>query len=167
MTEKLEAIDASVIQKIPYYYSLYTQEKLIPMVAKEHTAQLSREAAGEYQVDFEKGKINVLSCSTTFEMGVDVGELEATFLRNVPPETANYIQRAGRAGRRTSSTAFAVTFARRNSHDINFYNRPEDIISGKIKPPYIEICNDKIVSRHINSIILSWFFSKHRNILIM
>lgn len=158
---ELEAIDASVIQKIPYYYSLYTQEKLIPMVAKEHTAQLSREAAGEYQVDFEKGKINVLSCSTTFEMGVDVGELEATFLRNVPPETANYIQRAGRAGRRTSSTAFAVTFARRNSHDINFYNRPEDIISGKIKPPYIEICNDKIVSRHINSIILSWFFSKH------
>ena len=69
-------------------------------MGREHTAQLSSKTAGEYQKDFEEGKINVLSCSTTFEMGVDVGELEATFLRNVPPETANYIQRAGRAGRR-------------------------------------------------------------------
>ena len=158
---ELEAVKASEVQHVPYYYDLYQDQRIIPMLAREHTAQLSREAAGEYQEDFEKGKINVLSCSTTFEMGVDVGELEATFLRNVPPETANYIQRAGRAGRRTSSTAFAVTFARRNSHDVNFYNRPEDIISGKIKPPYIEIYNDKIVSRHINSIILSWFFSRH------
>ena len=57
-------------------------------------AQLSKEAAGDYQRDFEKEKINVLNCSTTFEMGVDVGDLEATFLHNVPPETANYIQRA-------------------------------------------------------------------------
>lgn len=158
---ELEPVNASEVQMIPYYYDLYETEKIVPMVAKEHTAQLSRRAAGEYQEDFEKGKINVLSCSTTFEMGVDVGELEATFLRNVPPETANYIQRAGRAGRRTSSTAFAVTFARRNSHDINFYNRPEDIISGKIKPPYIEIYNDKIASRHINSIVMAWFFSKN------
>ena len=158
---ELEEVKASEVQNVPYYYELYKEPKIIPMLAREHTAQLSRAAAGEYQEDFEKGKINVLSCSTTFEMGVDVGELEATFLRNVPPETANYIQRAGRAGRRTSSTAFAVTFARRNSHDINFYNRPEDIISGKIKPPYIEIYNDKIVSRHINSIILAWFFSHH------
>lgn len=159
---ELDVVEASEVQKIPYYYKLYSEKKLIPMVVKEHTAQLSKEAASKYQADFESGKINVLSCSTTFEMGVDVGELEATFLRNVPPETANYIQRAGRAGRRTSSTAFAVTFARRNSHDINFFNRPEDIISGKIKPPYIEVYNDKIVSRHINSIILSWFFSKHK-----
>ena len=158
---EMEEVKASEVQHVPYYYDLYNDSKIIPMLAREHTAQLSKAAAGEYQEDFEKGKINVLSCSTTFEMGVDVGELEATFLRNVPPETANYIQRAGRAGRRTSSTAFAVTFARRNSHDINFYNRPEEIISGKIKPPYIEIHNDKIVSRHINSIILAWFFAAH------
>lgn len=156
----LEEVEAGQVQKIPYYYDLYKDEKIIPMVAKEHTAQLSRKAAGDYQEKFEKGKINVLSCSTTFEMGVDVGELEATFLRNVPPETANYIQRAGRAGRRTSSTAFAVTFARRNSHDINFFNKPEEIISGKIRAPYIEVENDKVAVRHVNSIVLAWFFSK-------
>ncbi len=156
----LEEVKASEVQNVPYYADLYREEKIIPMVAREHTAQLSRKAAGDYQEKFEKGKINVLSCSTTFEMGVDVGELEATFLRNVPPETANYIQRAGRAGRRTSSTAFAVTFARRNSHDINFFNKPEDIISGRIRSPYIETENDKVAARHINSIILSWFFSR-------
>ena len=154
-------IKAREFQEVPYYKDLYSDNRIIPMVAKEHTAQLSKAAAGKYQEDFEKGKINVLSCSTTFEMGVDVGELEATFLRNVPPETANYIQRAGRAGRRTSSAAFAVTFARRNSHDLNFFNRPEEIISGKIKAPYIETNNDKIASRHINSVVFAWFFNKH------
>lgn len=157
---ELEEVRAEEIQQVPYYYDLYSTKKIIPMIAKEHTAQLSKRAAGKYQEKFERGDINVLSCSTTFEMGVDVGELESTFLRNVPPETANYIQRAGRAGRRTSSTAFAVTFARRNSHDINYYNKPEAIISGKIKPPYIEINNDKIAIRHINSIIMAWFFNK-------
>lgn len=157
---KLEEVKAGQVQRLPYYYDLYKEEKIIPMIAKEHTAQLSRKAAGKYQEEFETGKINVLSCSTTFEMGVDVGELEATFLRNVPPETSNYIQRAGRAGRRTSSTAFAVTFARRNSHDINFFNKPEDIISGKIRAPYIEIENDKVAARHVNSIVLAWFFGK-------
>jgi len=146
----------------PHYYALYNGEKLIPMTACEHTAQLSKEAAAQYQRDFESGKINVLSCSTTFEMGVDVGELEATFLRNVPPETANYIQRAGRAGRRTSSAAFSVTFARRSSHDLYFFHEPSQMISGKIKPPYIETSNEKIAWRHINSIVMAWFFKRHR-----
>ena len=158
---KLEEMEASEIQKEPYYSNLFTDSKLIPMVAREHTAQLSSKTAGEYQKDFEEGKINVLSCSTTFEMGVDVGELEATFQRNVPPETANYIQRAGRAGRRTSSAAFSVTFSRRTSHDMTFYHDPAQIIAGKINPPVLEIDNEKIAERHLNSIIVSWFFKKY------
>lgn len=157
----MEPAVASELRADPYYHEQYAQDRILPMVSREHTAQLTRDAAGDYQRDFEDGKINVLSCSTTFEMGVDVGELEATFLRNVPPETANYIQRAGRAGRRTSSTAFSLTFSRRNSHDINYFNHPEDIISGRISPPYVEIYNEKIAARHINSVIMSWFFKNH------
>ena len=157
----LKPIPAEEARSDPYYSQLYAERMLLPMVCREHTAQLSTEAAGDYQKDFESGKINVLSCSTTFEMGVDVGELEATFLRNVPPETSNYIQRAGRAGRRASSSAFAVTFARRNSHDLNFFQCPENIISGKIRPPYIEIGNEKVVVRHIHSIVFAWLFSRH------
>lgn len=158
---QLEPVAAKEIKDKPYYRAVFADTKLIPMVAKEHTAQLSSKTAGEYQKDFEEGKINVLSCSTTFEMGVDVGELEATFQRNVPPETSNYIQRAGRAGRRTSSAAFSVTFSRRNSHDMTFFHEPAKIIAGKIPAPILEIDNEKIAERHLNSIIVSWFFKKY------
>lgn len=157
----LDKIQAREVKQVPYYSNLFADRKLIPMVSKEHTAQLSAKTAGDYQKGFEEGRINVLSCSTTFEMGVDVGELEATFQRNVPPETSNYIQRAGRAGRRTSSAAFSVTFSRRSSHDMTFYQNPEKIISGKISVPILAIDNEKIAERHLNSIIVAWFFKKY------
>lgn len=153
-----EEVTAGDIRNTPYYDRLYEDSKIVPMVAREHTAQLSARTAGEYQKNFEEGKINVLSCSTTFEMGVDVGELEATFQRNVPPETANYIQRAGRAGRRTSSAAFSVTFSRRSSHDMTFFQNPAEIIAGKINAPILEVDNEKIAQRHLNSIVIAWFF---------
>lgn len=158
---ELEEIFAKDVKNKPYYGKLFADSKLIPMVSREHTAQLSTRTAGEYQKDFEEGKINVLSCSTTFEMGVDVGELEATFQRNVPPQTSNYIQRAGRAGRRTSSAAFSVTFSRRNSHDMTFYHNPAQIIAGKIAEPVLEVDNEKIAERHLNSIVVAWFFKKY------
>ena len=159
---ELETVAAGELQTAPYYGGLYADSKLIPMTAREHTAQLSSQTAGEYQKDFEDGKINVLSCSTTFEMGVDVGELEATFQRNVPPETSNYIQRAGRAGRRTSSAAFSVTFARRSSHDMTFFQDPAQIIAGKIAAPFLETENEKIAERHLNSIVVGWFFRQRQ-----
>lgn len=158
---ELEPIPSGEIRKVRYYDQIYNDPKLIPMISREHTAQLSSKTAGEYQKYFEEGKINVLSCSTTFEMGVDVGELEAIFQRNVPPETSNYIQRAGRAGRRTSSAAFSVTFARRSSHDMTFFQDPPKIISGNIKAPILEVRNEKIAQRHLNSIVVSWFFKKN------
>lgn len=157
-TGHLHEVFAEDFRNDPYYKKMYSDEKVLPMVAKEHTAQISKDEAAELQTKFEEGKVNVLSCSTTFEMGVDVGQLEAILLRNVPPETANYIQRAGRAGRRTSSTAFAVTYAKRSSHDLHYYDVPEEIINGKIKEPYIELKNEKIAVRHVNSIVLAWFF---------
>ena len=158
----LEQVTAGQARWSVYYRRLLEDEKIIPMESREHTAQLSSQTAAEYQRDFEEGKINVLSCSTTFEMGVDVGELEATFLRNVPPETSNYVQRAGRAGRRTSSAAFSVTFARRRSHDMTFFQTPEKIIAGDIRVPSLEITNEKIAERHLNSIVIAWFFRKKR-----
>lgn len=160
---ELESIRANEYRSDPYYTKLYSDNKIIPMISEEHTAQLNKDEAGELQSRFENGQVNVLSCSTTFEMGVDVGQLEAIFLRNMPPETSNYIQRAGRAGRRTSSTAFSVTYAKRSSHDLNYFINPIAIISGNIKSPYIELKNDKIALRHVNSIVMAWFFRSHRS----
>ena len=144
-----------------YYIDIYNNIKRIPMKIKEHTAQLESEHASEIQTKFEQGEVNILSCSTTFEMGVDVGSLEAVFLRNIPPETANYVQRAGRAGRRTASTAYILTYAKRRSHDLYYYQYPTKIIEGKIKAPYIEKNNDKIALRHLCSVVFSWMFRQN------
>ncbi|NLK09111.1 MAG: DUF1998 domain-containing protein, partial [Firmicutes bacterium] len=144
-----------------HYRRLYHHDKLLTMRVEEHTAQLSSRAASEMQKLFDKGIVNVLSCSTTFEMGVDVGDLETVLLRNVPPEPANYIQRAGRAGRGTSNTGFTLTYAQRRSHDATFYADPPRMITGEIRPPSITLANDKIVLRHLYALALAWYFRKH------
>jgi hypothetical protein len=144
-----------------HYAQLALGIKPIRMVVEEHTAQLTSDAASKLQERFVQGNVNVISCSTTFELGVDVGELEAVLLRNVPPETGNYIQRAGRAGRRTDSTAFALTFCQRRSHDLSYFLEPERMIAGRIRPPYFDLENEKIIRRHAHAIALAWFF-RHR-----
>ena len=104
-----------------HYRYLYRSIRPVPMSAREHTGQLTSIEAADIQQHFLRGEINALSCSTTFELGVDVGELQSVVLRNMPPTTANYVQRAGRAGRRTDSAALMVTYAQRRSHDLAKY----------------------------------------------
>ena len=110
------------------------------------------------QTRFVHGEVNVLSCSTTFELGVDVGQLESVFMRNVPPSAANYIQRAGRAGRRTDSAAFALTFAQRRSHDLAHFQDPGSMVAGRIGAPHFDIANEKIVLRHMFAMALAAFW---------
>lgn len=156
----LEPIDSQRRDEIfrNHYRYLYTNISPDKMKSHEHTAQLTTDYASKIQQHFIKGDVNILSCSTTFELGVDLGELEAIFLRNVPPEPANYIQRAGRAGRRLSSIGFTLTFAHLRSHDLTYFKEPEKMVEGRIKPPAVEIRNEKIVSRHLYSIVLAYFF---------
>jgi hypothetical protein len=141
-----------------HYRHLYSNLSPTKMASQEHTAQLTTDYASNIQQRFIKGDVNVLSCSTTFELGVDLGELEAIFLRNVPPEPSNYIQRAGRAGRRLDTVGFTLTFAQLRSHDLTYFKEPEKMVEGRIKPPAVEVRNEKIVSRHLYSIVLANFF---------
>lgn len=146
-----------------HYRQLYSDSIMVPLVAKEHTAQLSPEVATRYQDAFQEGhspegQINILSCSTTFELGVDLGDLEAVYLRDVPPTPTNYQQRSGRAGRGVGTAAFVVTFALSRSHDANYFSAPEEIIAGRTPPPRITLDNEIIIKRHINSVLLSEFF---------
>ncbi len=141
-----------------HYRYLYQNMATIPFSAKEHTAQWTGEEAAKVQEEFIRGELNALSCSTTFELGVDVGELQAVLMRNVPPTTANYVQRAGRAGRRTDAAAFALTYAQRRSHDLTYYAEPQRMIAGKIKPPVVVVNNEIIVRRHLHSVLFAAFF---------
>ena len=154
----LRRINASeALDKDRYYKQTYREEPL-PVRAEEHTAQLSTKRAAAVQRDFIDGKINILSCTTTFELGVDVGDLRATFMRNVPPSPANYAQRAGRVGRRAGKPGFAITFARLRPHDIEYYRSPSKIIAGRTRAPFCYLSNSSIAVRHIYAVILSEYF---------
>jgi hypothetical protein len=143
----------------PNHYRLLYEEDLPGFLrVEEHTAQLDKEKAREFQREFRKGNIHVLSCSTTFELGVDLGDLDTIFLRNVPPEAFNYAQRVGRAGRRSGYPGFAITYCRRAPHDLYHFSEPQRMLSGKVRPPVLSLRNEKIITRHIAAVALSRFF---------
>ncbi|BCW94145.1 MAG: DEAD/DEAH box helicase [Thermoanaerobaculum sp.] len=143
----------------PNHYRFLYEEDLPGMLrVEEHTAQLDKEKAREFQREFRHGNIHVLSCSTTFELGVDLGDLDTIFLRNVPPEAFNYAQRVGRAGRRSGYPGFAITYCRRGPHDLYHFSVPERMLTGKVRPPVLSLRNEKIIARHIAAVALSRFF---------
>lgn len=143
----------------PNHYRLLYKTKLPgPLRVEEHTAQLDKEKAREFQREFREGKIHVLSCSTTFELGVDLGDLDTVFLRNVPPEPFNYAQRVGRSGRRSGYPGFAITYCKRGPHDLYHFAEPQRMLTGKSRPPALTLGNEKIITRHMVAVALSFFF---------
>ena len=145
------------------FYKAVYQDEALPIDIEEHTAQLSSKKAREIQSDFIKGDVNVLSCTTTFELGVDVGDLRAIFMRNVPPSTANYTQRAGRVGRRAGKPGYAITFARLRPHDLAHFENPARIIAGDTRVPMCYLDNDAIAIRHVFAVTMSEFFRYAKN----
>jgi hypothetical protein len=147
-----------------HYRHLYRSLNPVPLSASEHTGQLTSMEAADIQQRFIRGEINALSCSTTFELGVDVGELQSVVLRNMPPTTANYVQRAGRAGRRTDSAALVVTYAQRRSHDLSRYQDPVAMVAGEVRAPYVPLGNERIDRRHAHSVAMAAFFRHYKNL---
>ena len=160
----LHAMTYAEAEKIDRYYKKLYCEDALPIVVEEHTAQLSRDRAAEIQSEFIKGKVNILSCTTTFELGVDVGDLRAVYLSNVPPSPANYAQRAGRVGRRAGKPGFVITFCRLRPHDRACFDDPLREISGKTAVPLCYLNNERIALRHVFAIALSAYF-RHREAL--
>ncbi|QUM81405.1 DEAD/DEAH box helicase [Moritella sp. 5] len=123
----------------------------------EHSAQQSSERLDSYEAMFKQGKINVLNCSTTMEMGVDIGGISAVVMNNVPPHPANYLQRAGRAGRSKESRAIAYTLCKNNPHDQQVFTNPKWAFETVIPAPYVAFNSIRLVQRHVNSMLLSIF----------
>jgi DEAD/DEAH box helicase domain-containing protein len=125
----------------------------------EHSAQQSSDTLKRYEDDFKKGLINILCCSTTMEMGVDIGGISVVANNNVPPHPSNYLQRAGRAGRRNESRALALTMCKGNPIDQRVFKNPKWPFNTKMKQPYITLDSERIVQRHVNSFAFGYFIT--------
>jgi DEAD/DEAH box helicase domain-containing protein len=121
-----------------YYKKRYNSNAIRRVVAQEHTGLLETDDREKIEEGFLHGELadepNVLACTSTLEMGIDIGDLSATLLCSVPPTTSNYLQRIGRAGRSTGS-ALILAIVNQKPHDLFFYARPRDLLKGKIHAP--------------------------------
>lgn len=142
-----------------YQHYLIKNRLPLPLRSQEHTAQLGVGELEKRENQFRRGQINLLSCSTTLEMGVDIGELQAVVLRNFPPHVSNYQQRAGRAGRRTDGVAITLMYGQRRPHDRFYFEHPEQLIAGSNQIPKLDADNFQIQQRHIRAELLAEFLN--------
>jgi len=133
-----------------------TVVKGTPLIrASEHSAQQDSSKLQAFEKAFKKDYLNVLSCSTTMEMGVDIGSLSMVAMNNVPPGPANYLQRAGRAGRRKEATSMALTFCKATPHGERVFDNPKWPFETPINVPKVSLDSFSIVQRHINAFLLA------------
>ena len=173
---------------LDFYGKLYSNGEMVRIVAREHTGLLDKEPREELERSFKKKKgtqnpwdANLLSCTPTLEMGIDIGDLSTVIMCSIPPGEAQYVQRAGRGGR-TDGNALVIAVANARPHDLYFYEEPTDMISGSVEPPrvflratsvlarqFVAYCMDSWVKSGIAVIpqnvgnILSSFDSKDKN----
>jgi len=128
--------------------------------AEEHSAQLDPSYNQKLQRMFIAGARNVLSATTTMEVGIDIGGLNAVFMSNVPPGKANYLQRAGRAGRRADGSSLVITFAHARAFDRAVFQGMKDYFDKPLRDPLVFLDRPRIIQRHLNAFLLGSFFSE-------
>lgn len=167
--EKLHAW-TSVNRKLLYDHCLWGQYGVFSMrldeiyrypnlfLQAEHTAQVDKMISRKVQADFKDHCLNILACSTTMEMGVDLGDLELVMLDSVPPRPANYKQRAGRSGRRGQVRSACVTLCGSDALGIRALLDPlGTLIMKKVASPSVDLNSGQVIQRHVDSFLVREF----------
>lgn len=128
--------------------------------SQEHSAQIPRAVLKTYEARFNTGEINLLNCSTTMEMGVDLAAVWLVVNANVPPALSNYRQRVGRAGRRREPWAFGLTFCRDLPLDWLAFRNPAGFLERTVAAPKVWLDSAPLVQRHVNAALLSRWFAE-------
>ena len=136
--------DSYDLQLLDQGYSMLRPEEHTAMVPHDERERLENLFKGESDA------INTFVCTQTLELGVDIGQLDAVLMRNVPPLPANYWQRAGRAGRR-HRMAVDITYCRPVSHDRAYFNDPLKLLAGRVDPPAFNLRNELMVGKHVHA----------------
>ena len=140
-----------------YYGELYRYGRIHRVNAKEHTGLLERDAREALEKSFidgtELAAPNILSCTPTLEMGINIGDLSSVILCSMPPSQANYVQRIGRAGRRDGN-AFNFVIAAGRPHDLHFFADPLEMIAGEVTPPGIFLNAPAVLERQLTAFCL-------------
>lgn len=127
-------------------------------IQAEHTAQVDKMISRQVQEDFKDHRLNILACSTTMEMGVDLGDLELVMMTSVPPMPSNYKQRAGRSGRRGQVRSACVTLCGSDAVGIRTLLNPmENVIMRNVNSPTVDLNSAQVIQRHINSFLIREF----------
>ena len=121
-----------------YYGRLYATGRIQRTIPDEHTALLYRQTREQVEQQFIERKHpwdpNLLSCTPTLEMGIDIGDLSSAILCSIPPSQSSYLQRIGRTGRRDGNS-FNLAVANGRPHDLYFYAQPQEMLAAAIVPP--------------------------------
>lgn len=124
-------------------------------IQAEHTAQVDKIIARQVQEDFKRHRLNILACSTTMEMGVDLGSLELVMMCSVPPMPSNYKQRAGRSGRNDMVKSAAVTLCGSDSIGLRTLYAPMDnVIERPVNAPSVDLQSPQVIQRHVNAFLI-------------
>jgi DEAD/DEAH box helicase domain-containing protein len=147
----------SDLRNLDFYKNLYTRGEVWRIFAQEHTGLLEREVRETLEDRFINGDRrsdpNLLSATSTLEMGINIGDLSSTLLCSVPPTQANYQQRIGRAGRRDGN-AFVGAIANGRPHDLYFWAEPLKMIAGGVETPGFYLDASAILQRQLTAYCL-------------